>query len=1026
MSTLVFGAPEHGEKSADNENKSRRVEPSAERVLAERLRALATRLLQKYGVSVEGQKYESPVKRAMRQRPTTVAVWDTPARKVVVTVEDVLWTNILASQCMIKEPAITSVMSDYKHLWDMARITADDVRPFVPFLTGRSWVNGEVFELSNEQLAMIVTLAKGAPVDSVDVTAHGKFDIAGEAEDRVYRSQLPHAGAQVRSAAWINSTMGSGKSIVAWFVARHVISDAGWSACTSNELVWAASTLNGGVREVMDLESPTLTAGDFDGVPGITKRVVWIVCKSCMEQQWKAVVEQNMGDLNAEVHVLEKIDVSSSSRDYEACKKVRTLAYKLLSDGPTVFISSADTIESAFRMSPIRVACVIHDENGSLTGNRMKSYRTLVVTATPARVFDRPSIVSETMQEMLWGDSTRHRERDNDARATAWSRFVQMNPMPDIQIENSVAAITRMPTYIEVENVEYRSTSSSGSPRNFQSLSDFICGVFEFMYSSLTNEVRFNGFSNGTSTSGEESSQPNGMDQPRYAVLKEMALNIIHDMASIPENVLNRIITVRNPLKFGIPNARLIGRIHYAHRVNTTFPAYVKHIISHAQKIAAATEVECTLCGGLKPYEDVYFTWCCGSFFCSQCSSHTPHIEPPWEDSSSSHRPCSFCTGHYDINVERNDQRRWGVMTAAASALRVLRKRDASITKFLVVAAGAPKCFNNMFEQIVKVGEPGMRVHTVWTPEAARACAEHPSRVDVFIYTELSDVDGLDMGAVDAVITIGDVKNKQQLYSRVIRTGARRRNTMCVVQVINKDLPPSSAIHGHWSHEYHDNITHPWTFMDKVPETYTRPKLKIATFSPVRIEIINSPGGINGFLKKCRVPVDITKEDEEEPTPEFEEWMRVVDRVELEFIAPPSDARTVPYAAVEVRTPRVSGIGWSSLYGYGTPAGKLSFIFASPFESPLVPEHANTICLALEQGGWEAYWGNSANAQVCRLHHEYDGMAKFIRLRMYATKPYGDTKRSFVFVQDNVKLTYEAELPPDGEPAATSCMRIQV
>jgi len=237
--------------------------------IAERMRALGRRLLTKYGVVDPAKKYDSAMTQTVRGRDTT-SVWGVRASRVLVQVKDVLWTNIVASQCMLErahddKQMIESVVSDYKHLWKLAETSADDVRPFMNCTTGVNWVTGAQFQLSDEQFAMIMTFCDGAPIDTVDVTA--RYSKGGK-KSVLIKGNPAAPGACVRSAAWLYSTMGSGKSIVAWFAARHFISDAEWTKCRSTELKWAGSNLNGGDSPTVSKLSPTSKNGVFSAYQG--------------------------------------------------------------------------------------------------------------------------------------------------------------------------------------------------------------------------------------------------------------------------------------------------------------------------------------------------------------------------------------------------------------------------------------------------------------------------------------------------------------------------------------------------------------------------------------------------------------------------------------------------------------------------------------------------------------------------------------------------------------------------------------
>ena len=87
--------------------------------------------------------------------------------------------------------------------------------------------------------------------------------------------------------------MGSGKSIVAWFAARRVVSDRGWEECRGTEREWSASNLNGD-PEAPEVSTRSASAADqFPGVDGLVKRVVVVVCPSFLVGQWREVVSTN-------------------------------------------------------------------------------------------------------------------------------------------------------------------------------------------------------------------------------------------------------------------------------------------------------------------------------------------------------------------------------------------------------------------------------------------------------------------------------------------------------------------------------------------------------------------------------------------------------------------------------------------------------------------------------------------------------------------------------------------------------------
>lgn len=994
----MFGGPHGGVQTGE----AKQLRPSGDHeaeAFAAKMRALATRLLTKYGVTTEGRKYSSAMMQVATERPSTAVVWDVHARKITITVEDVLWTNILESQSMPTRTAkritgmVDKVVTDFAHLWKLSKFTADDATPFLRCVRGRHWITADEFSLSDEQLAMVVTLAAGAPVDAVDVTmVYGKRN----AEQKQVFSNRPAVAAEhVRSAAWIYSTMGSGKSIVAWFAARHALSDAEWAACKSSEAQWAKSGLNGG---------PLESLGDTQGkpAPGPTGRVVWIVCKESMIPQWQCVVEKNKGSMEIQVHVPLRVPEPPYISNHtilspESLKEIATL---MKAHRPTVIISTYQSLSDFSTTSQCRAVCIIHDEIESMScfhgGYRMQSYRTLFISATPRSILESKA-VDPTMAGMMFGDGALADETKANGslrRAIGWSRFAHMNPMPDIQIENSITAIKKMPAILEVSNVTCKIAASFGNTSRLNTAADFMHWVFDLdLYTPLGAGFMNVQYVDGTAV------WPDGTPCIEYSEVQAMAAGILEDLTFIKDNWKTPAAWARENDRedvrssvLNVTNARVIKLMKaYPNDINNLKPEAFKAWV-RVREIVAATTVECILCGAQKPCEGVSVALCCGSCFCAECVAIAPV-----------HRPCCFCSGHFVYDALNMGNHTWGPMTALAAAFRGLRQVDPTITKVLVVATGIQKNVRLMFKKLVEFGEPDIecRIHDVWTLDVAKGCMENPEKIDILLASGTGDVDGLDMGVVDAIITVGKVHNKQQLYSRAIRVGTIRREKLRVVQI------------DEGSHLFTANT---WEFLGGYTRAFTVPEdTPVVTYPPRTGEppLVWAPAstGLAGLLDRVTRGINLEAEgDEVDPTNAL---THAVDRVELEFIAPAGAERTVPYVAVEVHTPRLRFI-----FGSCTPSRQhLDIIFECPIQCEFVPAMTDTVRLELEAAGWMATWGSTATAEKLayatrngKLPKAFKGKVVAIRLRIYATTPNAEgVLEPNVFTIDNARLLYEED-----------------
>jgi len=701
-----------------------------------------------------------------------------------------------------------------------------------------------------------------------------------------------------------------------------------------------------------------------------------------MMSQWYEVIKQNLGLLDMKhVHVL----VNHSDMDVRRC------AALMQSDDPKVIISTGALLTKVSNLCPLRVVCIVHDELASMETECMRAYRTLFVSATPAGVFNFP--LSKTMAEMMYGNSS-WMKIDSGAsperRAMAWARFAQMNPMPDVQIENSMTAIAKMPAYLEVENIPCKLWPTFGNMKPFANADMFYLNIFHFPKHFTSHwTVHFS----RNVWNANDASVP-------YGELQSVAASLLKDVEYLnllPEPMDDRQREYNLPRRDDSVILKLTRP--WAGRLQTLNGAFKKTIRS-LEDVASATGAWCILCGESSPVSQTSVVLCCGSCFCAKCAEY-PGVQ----------RPCCFCVGHYVPNPQ--PAREWGLMTAVASAFRSLRIADPTITKFFIVAPGAPQEFIDRFVEIALTQHGSATgsaipfvVHSTWTVEIARACAENPARIDVLMHTHGGEVDGLDMGIVDAIITVGPIKNKQQLYSRVLRAGTMHREKMRIVQVAGDSDDERVKFTSVVSATHTKHKSNAWNFIKTNLPVQTYPLDAVVNFE-------DKATGVAGIMKECGAPILLDGEQwgdagapiVDDESLSIDAWGSVVTRVVITF-----KGGDGAHSEASVDAPPVASVGGC--------ADAIDFKFIMPLDCELIPPKTDSVHLRRlpgSAGPWFAEWSCATSGDRLRydaprgkLPKQYAGKADTICLRVYTQKEVGQMSENKVFTVDNVKLEYES------------------
>jgi hypothetical protein len=301
-------------------------------------------------------------------------------------------------------------------------------------------------------------------------------------------------------------------------------------------------------------------------------------------------------------------------------------------------------------------------------------------------------------------------------------------------------------------------------------------------------------------------------------------------------------------------------------------------------------------------------------------------------------------------------------MTTAVAALASMLGDGEGRTKVLLVVPNAPAGFVRRFVQLLEssIGVPpgSVRLHRNWSVSVAKACAASPHAVDI-LFHDSSDAAGMDMGMLDCIVTIGKIPNKQQLYSRALRTGTQHRAKLKVAQVEKHDYNASSR----------------WFPAANRP---LFPSAPIATVSrrqpPADVEYARdaSEGALGRFLAEC-----LSAEEEDGVMGDGGAYdASVVDKVVVTYVKPRAGP-AVSYEEIEaVSTPRVKHVN-----GTGQ---RMDVEFYSVVKCELIPAAADAIMLSLEGSGWTARWISTTAVDPpparCR------GAGRSIRIRFRTSK----------------------------------------
>lgn len=761
--------------------------------MAAKIRQLGQRLLVARGVPDD-----APVGAMFAMSGSDTRDWDTEnvwgmdgMRRVITPTRNVLLTNIMDSQTVPKEAALR-IECDCAHLRFLARVKAKDLQHVALDGAGE---DGAPFELTPEQVALVLTLVRGASPSRFrffNIRPPQDEPTAKRRRDEGDVVKFGPATAEHPSFSWVVSTMGSGKSTTVLHAAcAHI--EGLWASCRDTFPSWNRMRVNG--MECMPRPGTSICVA----------RVVLIVAPSHLIAQWERVIRRTKSNVQLDV-------VTSDASD---ANRQRTLLGHALRrhaetpervDEPWIVLTNEKQFVLATRNTQDRrddcevgVAALVLDEFGAWAPRAMGSrpdkaadpppfisaFRTFAVSATPASALTSADVnsMSSTNHMKLWlyadpfcaSITVSGKPTESLRRARGmWTRFVCSAPAPELQRACGESAAERMPPEVDLEVVRV--------PHDLH-LGTFIALATD-EYNEDAARLENTCFERGAYGGGQTLFGIRGLkkvfSEPRATLTDiqtamEYAAVRSYDKQSwrrIPATVKERRAAAHAALAPKCTDEMWTAKMENERFADTVLDAVDAGLVRYVASVAK--RVRCASCGAV-PAADPRVNLCCTSIACGACHAAFPSCwccTVPAKVRSAQPRPFCDMRGTPLVHALHEVMKRFGLMQ---------RKKLCIFTASAMLPA----------ESIVRTAAEGTGIRVF-----ARADGNAQTIIDAVRDAttpaachfsdhaiENASLSGMDMGFCDGVIVVGYLSNEQQAFSRVLRMGTAVVDCVKIVRI---------------------------------------------------------------------------------------------------------------------------------------------------------------------------------------------------------------------------------------------------
>lgn len=763
-----------------------------------------------------------PISSATTGGADTLSIWKKTDDFVRTTPEAVLRTNI-AAQNIIPDRLVA--MSNFEDLWRISEMTLDELKKYP--MAGLD-ASGKTLDLLVPQLAMIIVLSKGPNSCRISLSSSNAEDIGnlktrrseldkdiaqyerlgnatmrdrlaaerrrlGQAPKKMFYNTVlePFENPEEQpSFAWIVSSMGTGKTIMSILTGAAVLRNE-WEFCKKNFSKWKGSLRR--VYEMIPMGANPTESDESGDLTGKLTRTMLVVSPDAVFGTMADVIQQNKDLLQAYIGVAElTVLVWSEGMRKETVRKLILEHAGSSKNKAFIFVTkyagnAASFSEMLKDYSNVGFPVVLMDELAQQAGGLSCPsgtplfYRSFGISATPTSLLDgRLSGLSKTnfVRGLIGSPEKLHNsyggtdmsDRYNDAMkyGNELPFYIEMNRFLTYYVAADILLGHRIPMAIE--------SASTMAPSidiyNFKKKNTPLLQMDPSMKGNFENIIR-----EVVGNKAPDRTEPMNKDDPSYILYSDLMSQIVSDES-----------------RRGIQD-------DYSKRIDERMKTLLRE---------AAAEYECVRCGrGFTPEDPkCVFSMCCTAIYCTDCATNV-------------REQCVQCgipkglklpeTGTMSDRLKLLQASR--AITANMVAFEVLRAaitfqrrrvlvfadistvRDLNHVTGIIEAAGLQAGGQKVWMRTLLKGDATL------LPNEARASiikgfktgpvggeGEPPIRILILNVGRgaFDQTTGLDLGETDMIVSIGEIPNPQQSYSRALRMSAAKRTyPLDIVRIAN-------------------------------------------------------------------------------------------------------------------------------------------------------------------------------------------------------------------------------------------------